>query len=129
MRDIVRDLCTAGSQEIPKERWKSSSSIDEDSRPPLPFAVLVFGTTSPGMGRVRRRTVTVWIHDEPGDYTRIDRILEGVSGTLDGAEHVTNGDGTELMSASWQATSGDLVDGGFRTITRNATYTLIGTGE
>jgi hypothetical protein len=71
----------------------------------------------------------IWIHDRGADYSKIDAGLSAVSGTLDGAEQVSEQDGSaELIRAEWTSTSGDLFDPGFRTITKNSSYRLIGTG-
>lgn len=107
----------------------SSGSVDGDNLPALPFAVIHFGVVRPGMAQVKDRNIVVWIHDRGADYTAIDAALEAVYGRLDGAEHVPETDGSaELIRAEWTATSGDLFDPGYRTITKNSSYRLIGTG-
>jgi hypothetical protein len=113
---------------IPEARWKSSGSMSEDNAPPRPFGVIRYGLTTPGMGEVKRGTVTIWIHDELGDYGLINSVLERLYGTLNGREHVADGEGNELVLVEWQNDSGDLYDPGYKTITRNTTFNLIGKG-
>lgn len=107
----------------------SAGSFREDDLPSRPFAVIHMGVQNPGMAHIKDRNMVIWIHDEGGDYGRIDEALHAVYGRLDGAEHVSDSGGSaELIRAHWTATSGDLIDPGFRTITKNSSYRLIGTG-
>jgi hypothetical protein len=107
----------------------AAGSFREDDLPARPFAVLHLGVKSPGMAHVHRQNAVIWIHDEGGDYGLIDKSLQAVYGMLDGAEHLKDSEGSaELIRAEWTATSGDLTDPGFRTITKNSSYNLVGTG-
>lgn len=124
--EIIEDAIII--QDIPAERWKSSGSLNNENAPARPFAVIRFGVDSPGVGDIRRTQVTVWIHDEPGSYGRIDRILERLKAILNGKEHVSDGQGNEMIHCGWESNSGDLYDPGFKTISRNATFNLVGKG-
>lgn len=104
----------------------SSGSFLADQLPARPFAVIRIGVASPGMAHIKRGTAEIWIHDDPGSYDRIDGILKSIYDRLDGAEHLTDDEGNELMSSSWQGTSGDLNDPGFRTITKNISFEVVG---
>lgn len=107
----------------------SAGSFREDDLPPRPFAVIHLGVRSPGMAHIYRQNAVIWIHDEGGDYGLIDNSLQAVYGTLNGAEHLQDSEGSaELIRAEWTATTGDLTDPGFRTITKNSSYNLVGTG-
>jgi hypothetical protein len=107
----------------------SSGAIADDDTPDRPFAVVRMGVETRGMGQIKRRSITIWVHDDPGDYTRIDSIIQAIYGRLDGAQHVTKeGVAGELMSVQWQSTSDDLNDPGFRTITKNIVFEAVGTG-
>lgn len=134
MRGIFRSLILADIgpggllEKIPEERWLSSGSLNVDNAPPRPFAVFRYGVTSQGMAAIKRGLVTIWIHDEPGTYTGIDGIIKRLNGILDGVEQVSDGQGGELIRCEWQSNSGDLIDPGFRTITKNTTFNLIGKG-
>lgn len=113
--------------EIPIDRWLSGGSVD--TTPALPFAVIKFGggdvIPSPSRNPVSR--VEIWIHDDKGSYTRIDRILGLVKTRLDGNGFVWSNLPDEwITQAEWTSTSGDLVDGGYNTNTRLASYKLVG---
>lgn len=87
-----------------------------------PFLVTAWGTTPrPPFQAARSRELTVWAHDEGADYLRIDAILERVRQLLEG---LTDQGG--ITQVDWEGASGDLYDGGFRTITRNFGFRVIG---
>lgn len=87
-----------------------------------PFVVLRFGSIIPTLKRAASfSTVAVWAHDEPGDYARIDAILERVR-----AVYADNRPGTGgPITIEWSGDSTDLADDGYGTITRNSTYRLV----
>lgn len=64
---------------------------------------------------------TLWVHDDPGDYLRIDSILLACQKELIG--QVTGPGG---IFAQWQGNSSDQADDVRGTIFRNAEYRLIG---
>lgn len=129
MRKIVYGLVAEALGDAWDGKIFSAGAVDGDNLPALPFAVIHFGVRRPGMGHVRDGSCVIWIHDRGADYTNIDAALEAVYGRLHGAEHVPETDGSaELIQAEWTATSGDLFDPGYRTITKNSSYRLIGTG-
>ncbi len=96
-------------------------SVDNPERG-KPFLVLSWSTTPrPAFAAARRRDLLVWAHDEGGDYSRIDRILERVRQIL--VDLIDQGGVTQV---DWEGASGDLYDDGFRTITRNSGFRVIG---
>lgn len=64
---------------------------------------------------------TLWVHDDPGDYLRIDSILLACQKELIGQVSDTSG-----IFCQWQGNSGDQADDVRGTIVRNAEYRLIG---
>lgn len=134
MRAIVRSLVLEalngpGNEEGVEWSAYAGGSIQGDSPPPRPFAVIRFGTVVPGMGNITERTAIIAIHDDGGDYGRIDAALGRIYARMDGAAHVSEPDGSaELILAEWTSTSDDLFDPGYRTLMKNSTYRLIGTG-
>lgn len=110
---------------LPPLQVFAASALEERPADP-PFAVVRFGTTGRGMGKIVRAHADIWVHDEPGSYVRIDNILAAIRGTLDGVNHLADGVGNEIISAEWTSDSGDLIDQGYRTITKNTGYDLIG---
>lgn len=112
---------------IPAERWKAASSVTGENVPERMFVVMRWGTIGVGVGKVRRQTCTFWIHDSPGSYDDIGKVLTALDGRLDGAVSLrTEGDSSEILSISWSGTSGELQDTGFRTIVRNISFEVIG---
>lgn len=109
--------------------FRAGSVLSEDL-PPTPIAVVHFGTATGGMGRIKQLRCTIWIHNRMADYGPIDSGILALQGMLDGAEHVQEDPegSAELILAKWLENSGDLFDPGFRTVTKNTTYQLTGTG-
>jgi hypothetical protein len=100
---------------------------DVDTPEPRPYGVLRWGTTSPGMDVSRSRVLTVWFHDEPNDYTRIDSIIHRVRQILEGTYAAKTEIGW-ITDVSWLTDSDDLTDDATRTICRNSTFTIVGSG-
>lgn len=68
--------------------------------------------------------VQLWVHDDPGDYSRIDGIIrrsKDVMGSLVGR---LGNEGASIIQADWNSDSQDFRDDGYRTITRFSTYTV-----
>lgn len=70
---------------------------------------------------VTSQSATIWIHDEPGSFDRIDSILALVRDALIGAVTSPNG-----IACIWQGNSGELADASLGTITRNSSFRLVG---
>jgi len=64
---------------------------------------------------------TIWVHDSPGSYARIDDIISdlksGIIGQISDAG---------AIGATWQGNSGDLVDDARGTIVKNVGLRLVG---
>lgn len=91
-----------------------------------PFLVIAFssefGEINDGdVPVVTSQLLTLWAHDDPGDYTRIDRVLRNSQLALQGPVVEQGG-----IFARWQGNSGDLADPTYGTIVRNSEYKLIG---
>lgn len=102
-------------------------SGDADSVQARPFINLRWGDTTPGMGPVQRRNLVVWIHDEPGDYDRIDQITRRIRDVLTGMYGVITEQGS-IVAIEWVTDSGDLSNETRRTILRTSTYQVVGSG-
>ena len=129
MRKLVYTLLTGQAtltDHIPADRWIQSSDVDQE--PVRPFAVIAMdeavrgATRKPGVRRLR-----IHIHDDPGSYIRIDKILEDVIEFLGDVRAAQDAD-SYLAQADWIETSPDLFDDGHRTITKNASFVLAGRG-
>lgn len=89
-----------------------------------PFLIITFGQEQvdrrdADQASVTSNFATLWVHDDPGDYLRIDSILIACQKELVG--QVPGG-----IYAQWQGNSGDLADDVRGTIVRNSEYRLIG---
>lgn len=118
-----------GNAELAELEFYTGSSIDGDNRPPTPFAAVRWGVNNPGMGRMNRTSVTFFVHDEPGSYKKINRLLGLLDASLSGKEHLRDDSGNWINSIKWTGSSGDLFDTGFRTNMKSITFEVIGTGD
>jgi hypothetical protein len=107
---------------------ESSFAVDVDTPQQRPFLQLRWGRNNVGMDVVTRRDLVIWVHDQPGDYGRIDSIILQLRALLPTLEGLDNGLGY-LVAAEWTGDSEDLADDGHRTIARTASFTLVGTGQ
>lgn len=108
----------------------NSFAIDVDTPETRPFMQIRWGQNQVGLRNtaVSRRTLTVWVHDQPGDYGVIDQVLVRVKELLPGLEGMSNGLG-HVAAIEWTGDSEDLADDGHSTITRNATFSVVGSGQ
>lgn len=107
---------------------ESSFAVDVDTPQERPFLQLRWGRNGVGLDVATRRDLTVWVHDKPGDYGRIDSIILRLRTLLPGLEGTANGLG-HLMAAEWTGDSEDLADDGHGTIARTTGFLLVGTGQ
>lgn len=110
---VVSQGVLAGDVDTPKQR---------------PFLNLRWGQTLPGLDVVQRRTLEIWVHDKPNDYTRIDSILVRLRAVVVSVVGSSNGLG-HVVGVEWTGDSDDLVDDGHDTITRTASFSLVGSGQ
>lgn len=106
----------------------SSFAVDVDTPQSRPFLQLRWGRNDVGLSVVTKRTLVVWAHDEPGDYSTIDAILTRVKSLLPTLVGESNGMG-HLVDVEWTGDSEDLADDGHRTITRTTSFVLVGSGQ
>lgn len=129
MREIVRaaiiEDVTLASLGVVPSRVKSG---DMDTPQGRPFLQLRWGRTDFGLDVVLRRNLVIWVHDEPGDYTRIDLIILQLRSLLVELVGQSNGLG-HVVGVEWVGDSEDLADDGHRTIARTASFVLVGSGQ
>lgn len=65
--------------------------------------------------------VTLWVHDEAGDYALIDQVIDLCKAALNRVLPKQPGG----IVVEWTGDSTDLADDGYGTITRNSSYRLI----
>lgn len=74
------------------------------------------------------RTMTLWVHsplDNGRDYRQIDKILNRIDSLLLGIEQQKGTDNIRVTCVTRQGRSGNLIDDGWKTIARNATYGVL----
>ena len=129
MRELVYDTLRLDSGlellGVPPGAYYSG---DVDTPPERPFINLRWGTTIPGQGAVNVCDLVVWVHDRPGDFMRVDTVLMRIRTLLLGLAPAGR-DGRWITCVEWSGDSGDLTDPGHETITRNATFNIVGSGR
>lgn len=124
MQAIVTDVTLNGLGIVDA----NSFAVDVDTPPTRPFLQVRWGRNNVGLDIVSRRDLTIWVHDEPGDYGRIDSIILRLRALLPVLEGSSNGLG-HLMAAEWTGDSEDLTDDGHGTIARTTSFSLVGSGQ
>lgn len=118
------DAYAALTAEVDADAIFGAGPIDE---PPgfRPFIELRFSGPFRGpFPGVSYTNLTVWVHDDPGDYMRIDAVIALVKDALSGVEREKQVSEANAVCARWLGDSDDLVDDGYHTISRNAVFQL-----
>lgn len=105
-------------------------SVDERPLNSGYFVILNWQESSLFTNAVKRapRALTVWVHtplDRTRDYRTIDRILNRIDAIFADIEQQKGADGVRVTCITRQGRSGNLVDEGWKTIARNATYSVL----
>jgi hypothetical protein len=130
MRATIVSLLTGVVEHIPAERIFQLSAIDET--PVKPFMVYRLSGTSPGVTRASKSRVSrleIWVHDNPGSYTRIDGTLTAIENRFAEVTYESAAEGESISVIDFDARSPDLDDTGFQTICRMSSFTIIGKGQ
>jgi len=104
------------------------SNATDDPPATQPFLFIRWEETSPRWGLSNspgKTSMSLWAHDHGGSYNRINLILERCKEILEAASHVVGSDGYILTQVDWRGASGDLVDDGYKTLTRNHGYEVV----
>lgn len=126
MRKVLYQLLREAIPEIPADRIYQFGSMTEPSG--KPFAIYRLSgrmdrvTTKSAMGSNR---VEVWIHDEPGSYSRIERLLSAVEDKFLAVTHRVVGD-QSISQIGYDSRSPDLYDEGFKSICKMSSFTIVG---
>jgi len=106
----------------------ASFAVDVDTPQQRPFLQLRWGRNDEGLYTSTRRSLVIWVHDEPGDYTRIDNIILRLRALLPSLVPSRDDNGW-LQGVEWTGDSEDLTDDGHKTIARNTSFVLVGSGQ
>lgn len=123
MSRVAVQTILLGAPGLPASQSWAMNALDTPTA--YPFIVARWEESAPAFGDVGSRGLTVWVHDEPGDYARIDSMLAWIKNALTSAIHVNGGDGWIITQIDWTGDSPDFFDDGWRTITRNAGFRVI----
>lgn len=102
---------------------------DVDTPEIRPFIQLMWGINQavPSIGGMGPRQLTIWVHDEPNDYARIDAIIrriKAIFAQVIAAKHEFG----YISVIEWNGDSEDGKDDGHGTIFRTTGHSIVGTG-
>ena len=100
-----------------------------DTPPERPFINLRWqGTPSvPNVAGVGPRFLTIWVHDAPNDYERVDNIIRRIKAIFAGLVGVRHETGY-ITVIEWTGDGEDGNDDGHGTVFRTTSHSLIGSG-
>lgn len=124
---LLKDDTQLNSLGIDEDSLLEESAVDTPAM--RPFAVTRWREDSPGIGPVSRRTLTIWVHDTPGSYKRIDDVIRRVREVLEPVVAMQDPDGGWLNQIEWRGNSEDLSDDVQGTVVRNATFLVVGSRQ
>lgn len=110
--------------------WHQHGSLDE--APVRPFGTYRLRVSTPGVvssGLSREVGLELWVHDDPGSYTRIDGILGELEKVFKAVLHRSAAEGESISQTRFESRGPDLNDDGLRTIMKMTGFTLIGKGQ
>lgn len=101
---------------------------DVDTLAGRPFLNLKWGPDVPSFRESLAivSTLAVWVHDEPGDFDLINKILQRLRILLPSIQAVVSSNGSEVQVITWQGNGPDLQDDGHRTIVKVGNYQVVG---
>lgn len=97
---------------------------------PRPFLVILMSNVLSGLrgddqSAATSQQMSVAVHDKPGDYQRIDSVIEIVRARLESEQGLALGGG---ITAQWQGVGPDSADDQMGTLVKMAEFRLIGRG-
>lgn len=100
----------------------------DDSIQFRPLIVVKWSFVNRGIGPSRRNLLELWVYDVPGDYTRIDAIINRSREILGMAAAISDGDGA-ITQIDWDGDGEDGYDDGLSALFRTSSFTVIGSGR
>lgn len=95
-----------------------------DGPAPTPFMVIRWGGTTRGIGPINAAPVTLYVHDDHGDYGAIVGILQRARAVMT-ALSASGPSANWIIDVRWNGDSEDLSDDGYKTLMRNATFEVV----
>jgi hypothetical protein len=103
--------------------WYDRSAVLDT--PETPYGVLGWEPELAKGGRRWTYSLNVYVHDNRGDFNRIDAALKAVRALLEGTLQYTGLDGT-IVQADYRGTSGDQVDQATGTNVKFSSWEVVG---
>lgn len=126
VRDLVFSALTSDLQlntlGINEDHVWAAGALDGPQ--PTPFMVIRWGNTNRGIGPVNSAECTLYVHDDPGDYGRINDILHR-SRQVMLALAASGATANWIIDVQWQGDSGDLADDVYKTVMRNGSFNVV----
>jgi len=107
---------------IDADHMYASGSLDGPQ--PAPFGVTRWGAVAKGIGPINRAPVTIYIHDDFGDYSTINAILVRIRQVML-ALSASGQSANWIIDVVWDGDSGDLADDTYKTLMRYASFTVV----
>lgn len=109
-----------------EDRTHQGGSLDSSLTPKPYFVVIMGNDTAVALGEdelsdIHRQYFMVYLHDEPGDYSRIDDIVEELKAALHNASDAATG----VIRVEFLEVSRDLDDETLNTILRYVRFQAI----
>lgn len=95
-----------------------------DGPQPTPFMVIRWGLVTRGIGPSNPATVTLFVYDDPGSYERTNAILLRARAVMLGLS-ATGTASNWITSVQWLGDSEEGNDDAYRTLMRNAEFSVV----
>ena len=122
---------TLGGDGLGEDTICQNYSNDERPNNTGPFIILQWGITAAPIWQSEAERgpeqLTVWVHwpkELTVDYTKLNKILDQIDDVARDLRDVAGSDDYTLSFVTIGDRSGDLLDDGFNTITKNAAYQI-----
>ena len=130
MRKTVYEILAAATDltDIVGDRILERGSVVDV--PPRPFLVQAWGVTAVTNTTIRSvRNLDLYVHDERGDYSRIESALAAAKLALKGVAQYVGTTGYRIVQCDYQGISGDLDDPERRTNFQFSSWQVVGGEE
>jgi hypothetical protein len=120
---VLRDSVLLEELGLPTGAVFAGNNVDTPEM--RPFIVMRWEEKTKAFADRGPQGLTVWAHDEIGDYTRIDKMIEVIKAIMGEMVHVPGDDDRTVTCVTWTGDSADLYDDGYHTISRNAGFQVV----
>lgn len=125
-RDALYELVSViavNQLNMPAGAVYAANAVDNPTQ--RPFVVIRWEGNAKAFKNVGQQTVSIWVHDNLGDYARINSAIDALREQLPEYVHISGTDGHTITCIEWQGDSGELYDDGYQTVTRNSSFRVV----